>query len=151
MSWFKPWIILIVLTNWILWIHNWALASLVSRLHHQDPLSTTFSRAWSIGFYQTYISNELVVIQNGFYRSIIIWWLARSHLSRRCINSLPNGNILDSSKLRAFADDKINVHVIKKKKKIFFLGGEGFKERKLCRKCFQKSSLPGSWKQGTVR
>ena len=69
---------------------------------------------------------------------------------KRCINSLPNDKILDWSKLKAFADDKINVN----EKFKFGLGmvekimgkGEntGFKHFPLFLHCFQKFSVSGS-------
>ena len=65
------------------------------------------------------------------------------------INSLPNDKFLDWSKLRVFADDKINV--IKKLKFVFaqvekIVGkGEnaGYQHFLLFRQCFQKPNFSG--------
>ena len=71
-------------------------------------------------------------------------------------NSLPNDNMLDKSKLKGFASDKINVTVKSK----FVLGrvenivgkGEnaGYQHFLLYPKCFQKTSFSGSFKVGIV-
>ena len=71
-------------------------------------------------------------------------------------NSLPNGKILDWSKLKTFADDKTNV----KKKFKLCLGrvenivgkGEnaGYQHFLLFLQCFQKHSISGSSKVGIV-
>ena len=72
------------------------------------------------------------------------------------LNSLPNDKILDWSKLKAFADDKINVTVKLK----FSLGrvenivgnGEnaGYQHFLLFPQCFQKASYTGSLKVGIM-
>ena len=71
-------------------------------------------------------------------------------------NSLPNDKILDHSKLKAFADDEINVN----EKLKFALGrvenivGKGenaaYQHFLLFPQCFQKLSLSGSLKVGIV-
>ena len=74
----------------------------------------------------------------------------------RCINPLPNHKILDLSKLKAFADDKINVT-----EKLKFLLGRveniarkgdnaGYQHCLLFPQCFQKATLSGSLKVGIV-
>ena len=77
-------------------------------------------------------------------------------LETTCINSLPHNKILDSSKLKAFADDKLNAT----EKLKFVLGrvenivgkGEnaGYQHFLLFPQCFQKPSLSGSLKVGIV-
>ena len=72
------------------------------------------------------------------------------------INSLPHNKILDGSKLKAFADDKLNAT----EKLKFVLGrvenivgkGEnaGYQHFLLFPQCFQKPSLSGSLKVGIV-
>ena len=71
--------------------------------------------------------------------------------------SLPNDKILDWSKFKAFADEKISVN--KKKRKFGFrwlkniVGkGEnaGYEHFLLFLQCFQKASFPGLLKVGTV-
>ena len=72
------------------------------------------------------------------------------------INSLPNDNIFDWFKLKAFADDKINLP----KKQNSFSGCEenivrkgenaGYQHFLLFPQCFQKASLSGSLKVKTV-
>ena len=67
-------------------------------------------------------------------------------------NSLPNDKILDGSKLKAFAEDKININ----QKQKFFLGwienivgkGEnaGYQHFLFFPQCFQKASFLGSLK-----
>ena len=67
-------------------------------------------------------------------------------------NSLPNNKILDWSKLKAFADDKLNA--IQKMKFVLEwvenIGGKGenagFKHFLLFPQCFQKASFLGSLK-----
>ena len=74
------------------------------------------------------------------------------------VNSLPKDNILDWSKLKAFADDKIKVH----QNLIFFffdnveniVGKEenaGYQHFLLFPQCFRMGLYPGSLKVGTVR
>ena len=76
---------------------------------------------------------------------------------RKCsLNSLPHNKILDWSKLKAFADDKLNAT----EKLKFVLGrvenivgkGEnaGYQHFLLFPQCFQKPSLSGSLKVGIV-
>ena len=72
------------------------------------------------------------------------------------LNSLPHNKILDRSKLKAFADDKLNAT----EKLKFVLGrvenivgkGEnaGYQHFLLFPQCFQKPSLSGSLKVGIV-
>ena len=73
------------------------------------------------------------------------------------LNSLPNDNFLDWSKLKAFADDKTNVN-----EKLKFVLGQvenivgkrenaGYQHFLLFPQCFQKSSFPRSFKVGIVR
>ena len=72
------------------------------------------------------------------------------------VNSLPNSKILDWSKVKAFADDKINVT----EKLKFVLGrvenmvgkGEnaGYQHFLLFPQCFQKDSYTGLLKVGIV-
>ena len=72
------------------------------------------------------------------------------------LNSLPHNKILDGSKLKAFADDKLNAT----EKLKFVLGrvenivgkGEnaGYQHFLLFPQCFQKPSLSGSLKVGIV-
>ena len=72
------------------------------------------------------------------------------------VNSLPHNKILDRSKLKAFADDKLNAT----EKLKFVLGrvenivgkGEnaGYQHFLLFPQCFQKPSLSGSLKVGIV-
>ena len=72
-------------------------------------------------------------------------------------NSLPNDKILDWSKLKAFADKKVNVN--QKSKFAFgrlenFVGkGEnaGYQHFLLFTQCFQKGTFSGSLKVGIVR
>ena len=70
----------------------------------------------------------------------------------KCFNTLPNDKLLDVSKLKAFADDKINVTL---KQKFFFeidrniVGkGEnaGYQHFLIFPQCFQKVSFSGSLK-----
>ena len=72
------------------------------------------------------------------------------------LNSLPNDKILDQSKLKAFADDKIN---ITKKLKFYLVRVEnigenaenaGYQHFLLLPQCFQKLSFSGSLKLGIV-
>ena len=73
-----------------------------------------------------------------------------------CLNSLPNDKILDCSKLKAFAHEKMNLT----EKLKFVLGrvesvmgkGEnaGHQHFLLFQRCFQKLSVPGLLKVGTV-
>ena len=72
------------------------------------------------------------------------------------INSLPNDKILDWSKLKAFADDKINVNEVLKiglgKVENVVGKGEnaGDQHFLLFPQCFQKPSVSGSLKIGIV-
>ena len=73
-----------------------------------------------------------------------------------CVNSVTNNKILDLTKLKAFADDKINVTQTLK----FTLGrvenivgiGEnaGYQHFLLFLQCFQKATFSGSLKEGIV-
>ena len=82
------------------------------------------------------------------------WGLRPSYLVM-LVNSLPNDKFLNRSKLKAFADDKINVTEILK----FVLGrvennagkGEnaGYQHFLLFPQCFQKASFSGSLKSGS--
>ena len=71
-------------------------------------------------------------------------------------NSLPNDKILDWSKLKAFADDKINVNEVFKigLGKIENIVGKGenagHQHFLLFPQCFQKPSVSGSLKVGIV-
>ena len=71
-------------------------------------------------------------------------------------NSLPNDKILDWSKLKAFADDKINVNEVLKiglgKVENIVGKGEnaGHQHFLLFPQCFQKPSVSGSLKVGIV-
>ena len=77
-------------------------------------------------------------------------------LQKVLLNSLPHNKILDWSKLKAFADDKLNAT----EKLKFVLGrvenivgkGEnaGYQHFLLFPQCFQKPSLSGSLKVGIV-
>ena len=80
----------------------------------------------------------------------------KNALGDSCLNSLPNDKIFDWFKLKAFADDKINVNGKFK----FGLGrvenivrkGEnaGYQHFLLFPQCFQKPSVSGSLKVGIV-
>ena len=79
-------------------------------------------------------------------------WDIFVHVSGNKFNSLPNDKTLDWSKLKALADDKINVNEVLK----ICLGrienivgkGEnaGYQHFLLSPQCFQKSSVSGSLK-----
>ena len=64
-------------------------------------------------------------------------------------NSLPNDKILDQSKMKAFADDKINVtHILKfKLGRVENIEGKGenagYQHFLLFPQCFLKASYPG--------
>ena len=72
------------------------------------------------------------------------------------INSLPNGRILDSSKLKAFADDKTNVAemLISLSDRVENIVGKGenagYQHFLLFPQSFQKPSLSGSLKVRSV-
>ena len=72
------------------------------------------------------------------------------------INSLPNDKILDWSKLKALADDKINVteklkFVLRRVENIVGKGeNAGYQHFLLFPQCFQKASFQGSLKVGIV-
>ena len=80
-------------------------------------------------------------------------------LSRKtkCFNPLPNNKILDWSKLKALADDKINVtekvkYVLGRAENIVGKGeNAGYQHFLLFLACFQKASFPRSLKVGIVR
>ena len=64
-------------------------------------------------------------------------------------NSLPNDKILDWSKLKAFADDKINVNEklkfgMGKEENIVGKENAGYQHFLLFPQCFQKPSVSGS-------
>ena len=71
-------------------------------------------------------------------------------------NSLPNDTFLDWSKLKAFADDKINVtqnlkFVLEREENIVGKGeNAGYQHFLLFPQCFQKVSILGSLKVGIV-
>ena len=71
-------------------------------------------------------------------------------------NSLPNNKILDWSKLKAFADDKINVTeklklILERVENIVGKGeNAGYRHFLLFPQCFQKPSYTGSLKVGIV-
>ena len=79
-----------------------------------------------------------------------------AHTNSRGINALPNDKILDWSKLKAFADDKINVTekvkiVLARVENIVGKGeNAGYQHFLLFPQCFQKPSCPRSLKLGTV-
>ena len=72
------------------------------------------------------------------------------------VSSLPNDNILNWSKLKAFADDKINVthtleFVLRRVENIVEKGENvGYQHFLLFQQCFQKLSFPGSLEVGIV-
>ena len=72
------------------------------------------------------------------------------------LNSLPNDKILEWSKLKAFADDKINVTeklkvVLGRVENIVGKGeNAGYQHFFLFPQCFQKASFPGLLKVGIV-
>ena len=80
--------------------------------------------------------------------------IIRSRMSS--INSLPHNKILDWSKLKAFADDKLNAteklkFVLGRVEKIVGKGeNAGYQHFLLFPQCFQKPSLSGSLKVGIV-
>ena len=75
-----------------------------------------------------------------------------------CINSLPNDKILDVIKLKALADDKINVaqdlvmiSLFDRLENIVGKGeNAGYQHFPLFPQCFQKASFLGSLKVGIV-
>ena len=73
------------------------------------------------------------------------------------LNSLPNDKILDWSKLKAYADDKIKVlkmiiFVFDRVENIVGKGeNAGYQHFLLFAQCFQKTCLSGSLKVGIVR
>ena len=75
-------------------------------------------------------------------------------LETTCISPLSNGKILDWSKLKAFADDKINVAemMISLSDMVENIVGKGenagYQYFLLCPQCFQMPSLSGSLKVG---
>ena len=88
-----------------------------------------------------------------------MWLKSKRDISSKSsnnLNSLPNNRFLDWSKLKAFADNKINVTELH----TFFLGwvenivgkGEnaGYQHFLLFPQCFQKGSFSGSLKVGIV-
>ena len=86
-------------------------------------------------------------------------WLAEKKkylLTRNIFNSLPNVKILDRSKLKAFAEDKINVteilkFVLERVENIVGKGeNAGYQHFLLLPQCFQKASYKGSLKVGIV-
>ena len=72
------------------------------------------------------------------------------------VNSLPNDNVLDWSKLEAFADDKGNLNeklkLVSRRIENIVGKGEfaGYQHFLLFPQCFEKPSLSGSLKVGTV-
>ena len=72
------------------------------------------------------------------------------------LNSLPNNKILDWSKLKAFADDKINVtenlkFVLRNVENIVEKGkNAGYQHFHLLPRCFKEASFSGSLKVGIV-
>ena len=88
-------------------------------------------------------------------------WKATMSLKSDCcplasINSFPNDKILDWSKLKAFADDKINVteklkFLLQRVENIVGKGeNAGHKHFLLFPQCFQKDSYTGVLKVGIV-
>ena len=73
---------------------------------------------------------------------------------RKCFNSLPNNKILDWSKFKAFADDKIKVlkmmiFVFDRVENISEKGeNAGYQHLLLFPQCFQRGSLPRVVKSG---
>ena len=77
------------------------------------------------------------IVENGFSQSAFSGNGSNPYFESHFLNSLPNNKILDWSKLKGFADEKINVPQILK----FVLG----KGRKLCgkrRKCWLPTFSP---------
>ena len=72
------------------------------------------------------------------------------------INSLPNGNVLDWTKVKVFADDKLNYatiinSVFDRIENIVGKGeNAGYQHFLLFPQCFQKYSFSGSLKVGIV-
>ena len=83
------------------------------------PFLTMFFKVSELNFHFFLKSNLSSVSAVKVCQSKILIY----HLIIICINSLPNNKILDRSKLKAFADDKINV--IEKLK--FVLGSFNYK------------------------
>ena len=77
-------------------------------------------------------------------------------LNDNVFNTLPHNKILGQSKLKAFADDKINVSgklkfVLQRVENIAEKGeNAGYQHFLLFPQCFQKTSLVGSLKLGIV-
>ena len=86
---------------------------------------------------------------------VIVWEWVNQYFS--FFNSLPNNKILDVTKLKAFADDKINIAQVKisifdKVENIVGKGeNAGYQHFLLFPQCFQKASFLGSLKVGIVR
>ena len=87
---------------------------------------------------------------NGTTTSIMIHDMSSS------INSLPNNKILDVTKLKAFADDKINaaqmmISVCDRVESIVGKGeNSGYQHFLLFSQCFQRASFLGSLKVGIL-
>ena len=77
--------------------------------------------------------------------------------TRSVLNSLPNEKSVDQSKMKAFADGKINVpkklkFVLRRVENIVGKGeNAGYQHFLLFPQCFQKLSFSGSLKVGNVR
>ena len=78
-----------------------------------------------------------------------MWHIASFHTSHRCFNSLPNDKIVDWSKLKVFADDKLKVakimiSVLDSVENIVGNGeNTGNQHFLLFPQCFQKASFQG--------
>ena len=96
----------------------------------------------------------LSINQFNLYQAKILYV---ANLSQEVIvNSLPNDKILDWSKLKALADDNINLaeklkFVLERVENIAGKGeNAGYQHFLLFPQCFQKASLSGSLKVGIV-
>ena len=95
-------------------------------------------------------------LQMSQFQTDCFWEAISKAFSSVCVNSLPHEKILDWSKLKAFAEDKIKVT----EKLKFVLGrventvgkGEnaGYQHFLLFPQCFQKASVSGASKVGIV-
>ena len=96
--------------------------------------------------------------ENAGYQHFLLFsqCFQKAFFSGLCVNSLPSGEILDWSKLKAFADDKLNVDEIMislsdRIKKIVGKGENAFYQHFLIfPQRFQKDPFPESLKVGIV-
>ena len=91
-----------------------------------------------------------------YHSKVMARFFADREIDNQTINSLPNDKILDWSKLKALADDKINVteklkFVLRRVENMVGKGeNAGYQHFLLFPQCFQKASFQGSLKVGIV-